>query len=62
MIGSVYVLRTGFLVRKDSGMTTVADLKGKRVPIGYSAMRDARSDVARDAGGRRSHATTTSSR
>jgi TRAP transporter TAXI family solute receptor len=39
VIGSVFVLRVGFFVRKDSGMTTVADLKGKRVPAGYSAMR-----------------------
>ena len=44
IIGSVYVLRIGFLVRKDSGMTMVADLKGKRVPTGYSAMRDARQE------------------
>jgi TRAP transporter TAXI family solute receptor len=33
------VLRIGFFVRKDSGMTTMADLRGKRVPAGYSAMR-----------------------
>ena len=39
IIGSVFVLRVGFFVRKDSAMTTVADLKGKRVPAGYSAMR-----------------------
>jgi uncharacterized protein len=39
MIGSVYTLRIGFFVRKDSGMKTVADLKGKRFPAGYSAMR-----------------------
>ena len=39
VIGSIYTLRIGFFARKDSGMTTVADLKGKRVPAGYSAMR-----------------------
>jgi TRAP transporter TAXI family solute receptor len=39
MIGAVYTLRTGFWVRKDSNMRTVADLRGKRVTMGYSAMR-----------------------
>ena len=39
IIGSIYTLRIGLFVRKDSGMTTLADLKGKRVPAGYSAMR-----------------------
>jgi TRAP transporter TAXI family solute receptor len=39
MIGAVYTLKTGFWVRKDSNMHTVADLKGKRVTMGYSAMR-----------------------
>lgn len=39
VIGPVYTLKTGFWVRKDSGMRTVADLKGKRVTMGYSAMR-----------------------
>ena len=34
-----HTLRIGFFVRKDSGITTVADLKGKRVPYGFSAMR-----------------------
>ena len=39
IIGSIYVLRTGFFARKDSGMVKVTDLKGKRIPTGYSAMR-----------------------
>jgi TRAP transporter TAXI family solute receptor len=39
MIGPVYTLKTGFWVRKDSDMRTVADLRGKRVTMGYSAMR-----------------------
>ena len=39
MIGPVYSLKTGFWVRKDSGMRMVSDLKGKRVTMGYSAMR-----------------------
>jgi uncharacterized protein len=39
MIGAVYTLKTGFWVRKDSNMRTVSDLRGKRVTMGYSAMR-----------------------
>jgi uncharacterized protein len=39
MIGAIHPLRVGWYVRKDSGMKTIADLKGKRVPLGYSAMR-----------------------
>jgi uncharacterized protein len=39
IIGAAHALRVGFFVRKDSGMTRVADLKGKRVPYGFSAMR-----------------------
>jgi TRAP transporter TAXI family solute receptor len=39
VIGAAQGLRTPFFVRKDSGMTKVADLKGKRVTLGYSAMR-----------------------
>ena len=39
VIGSIYVLRIGFFSRKDSGIVSVADLKGKRFPAGYSAMR-----------------------
>jgi uncharacterized protein len=39
MIGPVYTLKTGFWVRKDSNMRNVSDLRGKRVTMGYSAMR-----------------------
>jgi TRAP transporter TAXI family solute receptor len=39
VIGSIYTLRIGFFSRKDSGIVSVTDLKGKRVPAGYSAMR-----------------------
>ncbi len=39
LIGTAHPLRTGFWVRKSSDMRTMADLKGKRVPMGYSAMR-----------------------
>src|SRR5215213_11349859 len=39
IIGSIYVLRMGFFARKDSGIVNMADVKGKRVPAGYSAMR-----------------------
>src|SRR4051794_27280111 len=39
IIGSIFVLRSGFFARKDSGIASVADLRGKRVPAGYSAMR-----------------------
>jgi len=40
VIAAVHALRTPFFVRKDSGMRTIADLKGKRVSMGYSAMRN----------------------
>src|SRR4029079_1711788 len=39
IIGSIYVLRMAFFSRKDSGIVNMADVKGKRVPAGYSAMR-----------------------
>jgi TRAP transporter TAXI family solute receptor len=39
VIGPVYTLKTGFWVRRDSAMKMVSDLKGKRVTMGYSAMR-----------------------
>jgi TRAP transporter TAXI family solute receptor len=40
IIATAHALRTPFFVRKDSGMTKIADLKGKRVAMGYSAMRN----------------------
>jgi len=39
IIAAAHALRVGFFVRKDSGIVKVADLKGKRVPYGFSAMR-----------------------
>ena len=39
LIAAVNLLRTPFFVRKDSPMRTIADLKGKRVSMGFSAMR-----------------------
>jgi len=39
VIAAAHALRVGFFVRKDSGIKTVADLRGKRVPYGFSAMR-----------------------
>jgi TRAP transporter TAXI family solute receptor len=39
IITAAHALRVGFFVRKDSGLKTVADLKGKRIPYGFSAMR-----------------------
>ena len=40
IIAAVHAYRTPFFVRKDSKMHTIADLKGKRVAVGYSAMRN----------------------
>ena len=39
LIGSIHALRGAFWVRKDSPIKTMADLKGKRVVAGFSAMR-----------------------
>src|SRR5262245_53676541 len=39
LIGTIHPLRVAFFVRKDSAMKTIADLKGKRVTMGFSAMR-----------------------
>jgi TRAP transporter TAXI family solute receptor len=38
LIGIPHTFRGTFWVRKDSPMKTIADLKGKKVPLGYSAM------------------------
>ena len=40
LVAAVHPLRTPMFVRKDSSMFTTADLKGKRVTLGYSAMRN----------------------
>src|SRR5262249_35036297 len=40
LVGALHALRTPFFVRKDSGLRTIADLKGKRVSLGFSAMRN----------------------
>jgi TRAP transporter TAXI family solute receptor len=40
IITAVHALRTPFFVRKDSGLLKMADMKGKRVSLGYSAMRN----------------------
>ena len=40
MLAAIHALRTPFFVRKDSQLRTIADLKGKRVATGYSAMGD----------------------
>ena len=40
IVTAVHALRTPLFVRKDSGMFKNADLKGKRVTMGYSAMRN----------------------
>src|SRR5258708_38239918 len=40
VITAAHALRTPLFVRKDSGMFKNADLKGKRVTMGYSAMRN----------------------
>ena len=39
LIGTAHALRTAFFVRKDSAFRTIADMKGRRVELGYSAMR-----------------------
>jgi TRAP transporter TAXI family solute receptor len=39
LIGVIHPLWASFFVRKDTTMKTNADLKGKRIALGYSAMR-----------------------
>ncbi len=39
LIGTAHPLRSAFWVRKDAPMQTIADLKGRKVALGYSAMR-----------------------
>lgn len=39
VIAAIQPLRVAFFVRKDSDMKTLADAKGKRFPLGFSAMR-----------------------
>lgn len=39
IVAAVHALRVGFFARKDGNIKTVADLRGKRVPYGFSAMR-----------------------
>jgi hypothetical protein len=39
LLAVAHTLQTAFFVRKDSSLHTIADMKGKRVALGYSAMR-----------------------
>jgi uncharacterized protein len=39
LLSVAHTLQTAFFVRKDSSLKTIADMKGKRVALGYSAMR-----------------------
>ena len=39
LLSVAHTLQTAFFVRKDSNLKTIADMKGKRVALGYSAMR-----------------------
>src|SRR5678815_1836062 len=39
LLSVAHTLQTAFFVRKDSTLKTIADMKGKRVALGYSAMR-----------------------
>jgi TRAP transporter TAXI family solute receptor len=37
LVATMMVFRTGLMVRKDSGINTTADLKGKRIPSGFDS-------------------------
>ena len=39
VVGAIHPLRVGFFARKASPLQTIADLRGKRVVLGFSAMR-----------------------
>jgi len=39
LIAVAHTLQTAFFVRKDSGLRRIADMKSRRVELGYSAMR-----------------------
>jgi uncharacterized protein len=39
IVATAHPLRSAFWVRKDAPMKTIADLRGKKVALGYSAMR-----------------------
>jgi TRAP transporter TAXI family solute receptor len=39
VVAAIHPLRVAFFVRKDAPIHAVADLKGKRVPLGFAAMR-----------------------
>jgi TRAP transporter TAXI family solute receptor len=39
VVGAIHPLRVAFFVRKEAPIHSVADLKGKRVPLGFAAMR-----------------------
>jgi uncharacterized protein len=39
LLAVAHTLQTAFFVRKDSALKTIADMKGQRVALGYSAMR-----------------------
>lgn len=42
LVAALYKLQVGFLVRKDSPFKSVTDLKGKKVPVGFTNQQDAK--------------------